>query len=587
MERREEKLFGATYSNRQLFGGFWRLAKPYWFSEDRWRALGLLSLVVFLTLFMVYLTVQFNAWYQTTWNDLQNFDMKGFWTQMVKFCVLAAFWVASGVLTQFLTLQLQNRWRLWMTHRFLEHWMADKSHYLWQLTEKKTDNPDQRISEDIRDFVSNSLSLSLGLLSEAVTFFSFITILWTLSGPLAIPLGGGRVFSLPGYMAWACLVYSVVGTWLTHKIGRPLIGLNYRQQLLEANFRFSLVRLRENGESVALSAGEAIEEKSLKGHFQWVFANFRSIIFKQFHLNMFTTGFGQIALIFPLAVASPQYFAKKIGIGGLQRVMDAFGQVQGALSWVVNNYVTLAYWRSVVERLEGFENEVAVTKQMRAKARAVLHPDPSAASIRLEEVELSLPGNPHPLTAPLAMEFKKGLSVLISGPSGCGKSTLLRALYGLWPFTRGRITLPEKAGVLVMPQKPYLPVGSLKAAFTYPQAEEEIPDSEILDVLGLCRLEHLKDRLGESENWALILSVGEQQRVAWARVFLHKPQWIFLDEATSALDEDAQERLYRALKERLPGTTMVSVAHSQDPKEHHQAVWNFLGGKGTEPTGAG
>ncbi len=311
MERREEKLFGATYSNRQLLGGFWKLAKPFWFSEERWPALGILSLVVVLTLFSVFVTVQFNSWYQTTWDDLQKFDLKGFENQMLMFCLLGALNVLSGVLGQFFTLQLQNRWRLWMTRRFLEHWLSEKSHYLWQLTEKKTDNPDQRIAEDVRDFVSNSLGLTLGLLNQVVTFFSFLTILWTMSGPLAIPLGGGRVFSLPGYMVWACLLYSIGGTWLTHKIGRPLIGLNYQQQLLEANFRFGLVRLRENGESVALSNGEKMEEQSLKGHFQWVFGNFRSIIFKQLHLGMFTNGFGQLALIVPLAVASPNISLRK------------------------------------------------------------------------------------------------------------------------------------------------------------------------------------------------------------------------------------------------------------------------------------
>lgn len=583
MERSGEKLFGATYTNRQLFGGFWKLAKPFWFSEERWPAFGMLSLVVVLTLFSVFLTVQFNLLYQTLWDALQKFDLKGFWAQMIRFCMLAVFWVTVGVFNQFFTMQLQNRWRLWMTRRFLEEWLSENSHYLWQLTGKKTDNPDQRIAEDVRDFVSNSLALSLGLLNQVVTFFSFLTILWTLSGPLAIPLGGGRFFSLPGYMVWACLLYSVTGTWLTHRIGRPLIGLNYRQQLLEANFRFGLVRLRENGESVALSDGERMEEQSLKGHFQWVFGNFRSIIFKQLHLNMFTSGFGQLAIIIPLAVAYPMYFAKKFGIGGLQRVCDAFGQVQGSLSWVVNNYVTLAYWRSVVERLEGFEKEIERTKKMHEEAQSVLGYAPDQGAIRLEQVVLFLPGNLRPLTEPLNVEFKKGKSILISGPSGCGKSTLLRALYGIWPFSKGRVILPEKAGMMVMPQKPYLPVGTLKATFTYPKAESDFPDSEILKILSLCRLDHLKDRLSESENWALILSMGEQQRVAWARVFLQKPQWIFLDEATSALDEDAQERLYRAMKEHLPGTTIISVAHRQNPQDYHHVVWNFMSGEYPEP----
>ena len=595
MESQQERLFGATYSNRQLFGGFWRLAKPYWFSEERWPARGFLALVVALNLGWVYLMVWLNHWYQKFYDAMQKLDENAFWSLMLQFGLLAGIAIFVGVYRQFFQLTLQNRWRLWMTRRFLEHWMAEKSHYLWQLSEKKTDNPDQRIAEDVRDFVNNSLSLSVGLLNQVVTLFSFIAILWTLSGPLAVPLGGGRSFSLPGYMAWVCLVYAGLATLITHRIGRPLIPLNYRQQLVEANFRFSLVRLRENGESVALSEGEAVEEQGLKEHFEWVYSNMRSIIHKQMHLGFFTWGYNQIATIFPFLVAAPRFFSKAMGFGGLIQVSNAFGQVKDALSWVVENYSTLAYWRSVVERLEGFENEVEHTKRMHAQARFVLAAA-SSDSIRLEQVELSLPGAVHPLTAPLEMEFKKGRSVLISGPSGCGKSTLLRALYGIWPFTRGRISIPaglsgvasaeSGAPLMVMPQKPYLPVGTLRAAFTYPKAEGGVPDAEIMRVLSLCRLDHLQDRLGEPDNWALVLSVGEQQRVAWARVFLHKPQWIFLDEATSALDEDAQERLYGALKKELPGTTLISVAHSQNPKEHHQAVWNILSTKGLEPVGA-
>jgi putative ATP-binding cassette transporter len=583
MESGKEKLFGATYSNRQLFGGFWRLAKPYWFSEERWAARGMLALIVVLNLGWVYLMVWLNQWYQKFYDAMQKLDEAAFWDLMKQFGLLAGIAIFVGVYRQFFLQILQNRWRKWMTRRFLEHWLREKSHYLWQLTEKKTDNPDQRIAEDVRDFVNNSLSLSVGLLNQTVTLFSFIAILWKLSGPLPLPLWGGHSLSLPGYMAWVCLVYAFVATWITHRIGRPLIPLNFRQQLVEANFRFSLVRLRENGESVALSEGEKVEEESLKGHFGWVYANMRSIIGKQMHLGFFTWGYDQLASVFPFIVAAPRFFSKQIALGGLMQISNAFGKVKDALSWVVDNYVVLAYWRSVVERLEGFEGEVERTKQMYAQARSVIRTAPSQDSLRLEQVSLSLPGNSTPLTRPLDIEFKKGQSILISGPSGCGKSTLLRALYGIWPFTRGRITLPDKAEVMVMPQKPYLPVGTLKAAFTYPKDESEIADSDVLNVLTLCRLDHLKDRLAQPDNWALILSVGEQQRVAWARVFLQKPQWIFLDEATSALDEDAQERLYRALKEQLPGTTMISVAHRQNPAEHHQQIWDILSGGDPHP----
>ena len=578
MAGEKERLFGATYSNRQVLGGFWKLARPYWFSEERWSGRGLLALVVGLNLGWVYLLVWLNTWYRNFYDALQKFQARLFWHLLLEFCGVAAVAILVAVFRQFFSQTLRNRWRLWMTRRFLGDWLSDKSHYLWRLTDTKTDNPDQRISEDIRDFVDNSLGLSVGLLNQVVTLFSFIAILWTLSGPLAIPLGGGRSLSVPGYMAWACLVYAGVATWLTHRIGRPLIPLNFRQQELEANFRFGLVRLRENGEGVALSEGEAVEERDLKGHFQWVFSNMRSIIRKQMHLGFFTSAYDQAAVVFPFMVAAPRYFAKVIGFGGLLQISNAFDRVRTALSWVVENYSALAYWRSVVERLEGFEDEVERTKSMRARAASLLHEAPRGGSIRLRGVSLSLPGEGRALTSALDAEFRPGRSVLISGPSGCGKSTLLRALRGLWPFATGSFDLPAGDPVMVLPQKPYLPVGTLKAALAYPEAEEGVTDGEAAEVLELCRLDHLKPALHAADNWALVLSVGEQQRVAWARVFLRGPKWIFLDEATSALDEDAQERLYRGLKERLPGTTMVSVAHAQNPRERHQAVWELSAG---------
>jgi len=575
MDVQTENPFGSTYSKRQLLGGFWRLSKPYWFSEERWAARGMLLLVVALNLAWVYLIVKVNTWYQKFYDAVQKLDEKAFWSLILYFCGLAAAAILIWVYRQFITQTLQNRWRKWMTHRFLEQWMSEKSHYLWQLSDKTTDNPDQRISEDVRDFVNNSIGLSTGLLNQVVTLASFIGILWTLSGPLDIPLGGGRSFPLPGYMAWVCLLYASAATWITHRIGRPLIALNYRQQLVEANFRFGLVRLRENGESVALSDGEAVEQAGLKGHFSYVYSNFRGIIRKNMHLGFFTIGYDQIASIFPLVVAAPRFFAKVITLGVLMQISNAFDKVKEALSWVVDNYGTLAYWRSVVERLDGFEAEVERTKAMHQAAQNVLRYSTTQGSIRLERVALSVPGNPQPLTTPLDFEFMKGHSLLISGQSGCGKSTLFRALYGIWPFAEGRVTLPENAKVMVMPQKPYLPVGTLKAAFAYPKPEAEVSEAEMARVLSTCRLDHLRGQLQVPDNWALVLSVGEQQRVAWARVFLQKPDWIFLDEATSALDEDAQVRLYAALKTQLPGTTMVSVAHRQNPEEHHESVWNL------------
>jgi putative ATP-binding cassette transporter len=576
MDNKDTRLFGATYTNRQLFKGFWKLGKPYWFSEEKWPARGLLTLVILLTLGWVYLMVLVNTWYRNFYNAIQQFNEKIFWSLLGYFGILAAFAILISVFRQYFTQTLQNRWRKWMTRKFLEQWLQDKSHYLWQLGEKKTDNPDQRISEDIRDFVNYSLTLSVGLLNQVVTFFSFISILWILSGPLHIPLGHGQYFSVPGYMAWACLIYAGISTWIAHRIGRPLIGFNYNQQLLEADFRFSLVRLRENGESVALSDGENVEEASLKNSFQWVFFNFKSIIRKTMHLNFFSSGYDQLAIVFPLMVAAPRYFAKQIGYGGLIQVTNSFDQVRRALSWILDNYATLAYWRSVVERLEGFEYEVDRTKQMRIQAQSVVQHEPNQGAIRLDQVTLLLPGNAKPLLNSLDMQFQEGKYTLILGPSGCGKSTLFRTIYGIWPYAKGKVYLPANAKIMIVPQKPYLPVGTLRATLTYPKSELEFSDHEIKEVLALCSLSHLEHRLDESANWALMLSGGEQQRVIWGRIFLHQPQWIFMDEATSALDEVTQENLYSVLKQRLPATTVISAIHRQDPQKFHQVILDIL-----------
>jgi len=562
-------------ARKGLLRSFWRLAKPYWFSEEAGSAWSLLSLVVGLSLASVYLLVQFNTWNQAFYDAVQKFDEPAFWTLMLRFCLLAAGFIFVGVFNQYFSLILQNRWRRWMTRRLLDRWLDDKSHYLWHLADARTDNPDQRIAEDVRDFVQQSLDLSVGLLNQIVTLASFIAILWTLSGPLAIPLGSGHSFSLPGYMAWVCLAYAVTGTWLSHRIGKPLIHINYAQQQTEADFRFGLVRLRENAESVALSDGEKAERHSLRGLFDLVYANFQALLRKQMHLNFFSIGYDQIATVFPYLVAAPRYFSKQITLGGLFQIANAFSQVKDALSWAVANYPTLAFWRAVVERLEGFEDEIVRTKDMRTRALAVLGSSPAGGSVHLEALSLSLPGQDAPLTAPLNLDFPAGRSVLISGPSGCGKSTLLRAVHGVWPFSQGRVLLPQNESRMVFPQKPYLPIGSLRAALAYPSEADAVPDSEIQAVLGLCRLEHLREHLDQVESWSLILSVGEQQRVAWARVFLQKPRWLFLDEATSALDEATQQRLYQALETQLPETTMISVAHSQNPRQHHQGVWDF------------
>ena len=544
---------GRHFSWREL----WDLVRPYWFGSDRWAGRGLLALVVGLNLGMVYLNVLFNQWNNSFYTALQKLDYPAFTHQLLRFCMLAAFYIAAAVYQLYLNQALQIRWREWLTKHYLDHWLSHHAYYRLQL-DGLTDNPDQRISDDLRSFVGLTLSLSLGLLSSVVTLASFCAILWTLSGALHFPLFGHAI-SIPGYMVWAALVYAIVGSWLTHWIGRPLIGLNFNQQRYEADFRYSLVRLRENAEAVALYGGEAHERGTFVDRFSYVVGNWWALIRRQKKLTWFTAGYSQAAVVFPFLVAAPRYFSKSIELGGLMQTASAFGQVQGALSYLVGAYTDIADWRSIVDRLIGFKMAVEGYAAAPGATAITLEPG-SAAGLAVEDLALNLPDG-SALMAPAAFRIEPGEQVLISGPSGSGKSTLFRALSGIWPFGRGRIRLPAQARVMFLPQKPYMPLGTLAAALAYPDEPSASEDGDKAAALVDCGLASLVPRLQETENWGQALSPGEQQRLAFARVLLKKPDWLFLDEATASLDEPMERMLYGILQRRLPRLTLVSIGH--------------------------
>jgi vitamin B12/bleomycin/antimicrobial peptide transport system ATP-binding/permease protein len=550
---------------RELLHDTWTLIRPYWSSEDRWAGRGLLILVIGLNLGIVYLNVLFNRWNNTFYNALQDKDYAVFWSQLLRFTWLAAIFIVVAVYQLYLNQMLQIRWRRWLTERYLGAWLADGAYYRMQLTTSETDNPDQRIAEDLRLFVSATLTLGIGGMRAVVTLVVFIGILWGLSGPLTIPLGAG--WSIPGYMVWAALLYATVGTWLTNWIGRPLVGLNFDQQRYEADFRFGLVRFRENAEGVALYRGEADELRSFRERFAAVVNNWWGIMRRQKRLTWFTAGYGQAAVIFPFVVAGPRYFRGEIPLGGLMQVASAFGQVQDALSFIISAYPDLAQWRSVVQRLVGFERALA---RMRADTASdgVRRTPGTGEALALDRVDLKLPGG-RPLLEGATLDFQPGDSALISGPSGAGKSTLFRAIAGIWPFGRGEISLPRDGRVLFLPQKPYLPIGTLRDVVSYPSPPGGFDDDALRDALEAVGLPALTARLGEHAHWALALSPGEQQRIAFARALVQKPAWLFLDEATSALDEASEVRLYTLLRERLPGVTLVSVGHRSTLRPFH------------------
>jgi putative ATP-binding cassette transporter len=566
--------------------GFWKdlwaLLKPYWFAEDRatLRIFGfsftarekligrtLLFTIIAMTLGLVYINVQFNSWYNDFYNALQEKKQAEFLRQMAKFGVLASIYIVVAVYAFYLNQMLQIRWRRWLTDRYLQEWLSERTYYRMQLTGRQTDNPDQRISEDMKLFVDDSLSLSLGFLNAVVTLVSFVGILWGLSGALAIPLGASSV-EIPGYMVWVAVIYAIVGTWLTHKLGKPLISLNFNQQRFEADFRFNLVRFRENSEGVALYRGEQGELEGFRERFQHVVGNWWSLMRRQKILNFFTIGYSQIAVVFPFLVASPRYFSGAIQLGGLIQISNAFGQVQQSLSWFINAYPTFASWKATVDRLTGFHTAIVTTQMQQRESPGVALEAGDGTALALDQIDLGLPTG-RTLLSKADVEIPEGARVLVRGPSGSGKSTLFRAIAGIWPFGAGRVRLPRGFRALFLPQRPYFPLGTLHAAVSYPAAPEGFSQAQTKEALTAVGLANLTERMQEEANWSMQLSGGEQQRVAFARALLHEPNWLFMDEATSALDEPSQAALMALLQERLPSTTVVSIAHRPAMSEHH------------------
>jgi len=549
---------------------FWALTKPYWVSEQRAKGLTLLATVVGLALMMVWLEVQFNYWNRDFYNTFENRDQAEFFRQLGMFALLALIWIITAVYRLYFLQMLQIEWRTWLTDRFLADWMKDQAHYRMQLLDRGTDNPDQRIAEDLRIFVEYTSDLALGLLSAVVTLISFVVILWTLSGPLEI-FG----LSIPGYLVWVALIYAIGGTFLTHFIGRKLIGLDFNQQRVEADFRFSLVRLRENSEGVALYRGETEELGGLRQRFAAVIGNWWQIMFKRKQLGWFTSFYYQLAIIFPYVVVSPRFFSGAIPLGAIFQTASAFGQVQGSLSWFINAYTAFAQWKATVDRLIGFTASLERVREEADKLDGE-RVEGSQESLVVEDLTLALPQGT-PLLARTALELKPGEHVLVTGPSGAGKSTFFRALSGIWPYWKGRIRLPRGARLLFLPQKPYLPIGALKRAVCYPDHPSQHSDESVRATLGQVGLAHFAGDLERSENWAQVLSGGEQQRLAFARALLTRPDWLFLDEATASLPEPDQDRLYRLLKDELKRTTIVSVGHRESLAAHHKRRLEWRG----------
>ena len=550
-----------------FLGDAWRLALPYFRSEEKWSARALLVSIIALNLLLVGMSVVLNYWNGAFYDSLQNKNWELFMQLLFSyrtgeagfmpgFVPIVTLYIPIAIYRTYLNQWLQIRWRRWMTDHLLTDWLSDRAYYTIGLTADPaglgTDNPDQRVADDLRKYVEDTLRLGLGLLSNVVSLFNFALILWTLSG--AVTLLG---VTIPGYMLWAAVLYAAIGSVLTHYVGRPLAVLSFQQEKAEADFRFALVRLRENTEGIALYSGEKAEKAGLIDRFAAVFANWRLIMNRQKLLNALSAGYEQAAAVFPIVVAAPRYFSGEIALGGLTRTAGAFARVQGSLSWFIEAYADLASFRATVARLAGFRRAIDVARGLADQGTRLR--SSAGGGIAATDLSLTMPDGT-PLLAYSGVLFPKGRSTAISGRSGSGKSTLFRALAGIWPYGSGVVERPP-GRYLFLPQRPYIPLGTLRHVLTYPASDTSFGNEAVLQALADAGLASLAPQLDDDQPWMQRLSGGEQQRLAVARALLQRPDWLFMDEATASLDPEAETELYIKLRQNLPDTTIISIAH--------------------------
>jgi putative ATP-binding cassette transporter len=526
---------------------------------------GFVAFLVLVNQAQVGISVRLSYFNRDWFNALEEKNGDLFWRLLYTvFLFWALIYIVSAIIEYVVQSQLMIRWRRWLTERYIADWLGEGSHYRLTLQGRIADNPDQRIADDVDMFINRTYNLSISLISTISSLVSFSIILWTISANFTIP---GTDIAIPGFLFWVACLYSGIGTLITHLIGRRLIGLYFSQQKYEASFRFSLARLREYAEQVALLRGEATEQHLLMGRFGDVIGNFLSIVSVRKILMAFTAFYGQISPFIPYIVAAPFYFIGKIQLGILTQTASAFGRVEGSLSYFIDAYTSVADYFSVVRRLASFDSALESARNLGTMRPNIEHAAGSTSDLQVKALRLSLPDGRPIIEADL--DFRNGESVLISGPSGSGKSTLLRALSGIWPFGTGLIALPEHVTVMLLPQRPYLPQGTLRAAIAYPAAADHYSDAAIHNALSNVGLPNLASALDDEALWAQRLSGGEQQRIAVARSLLAKPDWLFLDEATSALDEDSENRLYEAIRVGLPRSTLISIGHRSTLKAFH------------------
>lgn len=552
----------------------WQLIKSYWQSKFRLPAYLFFGIVVVMTVSLVGLEVALNYWYNYFYNALQEYDKHGVIRLLVIFCGIATIYIIIGVYRFYIAQLFSLRWRQWLTNRFIARWLKNHSYYLLEQFDEQTDNPDQRLQEDVGALVNSSMDLSLGLITAITTFLAFIYILWQLSGDLTIPLGYFGTWHLHGYLVWVGILYALIGTILTIKLGHPLISLNFEQQKREASFRFAAVDLRTHTEHIALYKAEKREKNILERLFGRVLDNWYAIILRQKIVLWFTLGYNQVSVILPLLVVMPQYFDKVFLLGGLVQSLKAFSSVQDSLSFMINSYTRIAEWKAVANRLTTFVNHMEVAEKDAAAQNKLIITKQNEPMIKIIHLAITTPQKKL-LLQNVNQTFLHGERYLLEGASGIGKSTFIRSIAGIWPYASGEIFIPAKQKLMYLPQRPYMPIGSLLEALNFPDEHPLESDADVMTILRDCRLEQLTDRLHEVASWSTQLSPGEQQRITFARILLEKPDWVFLDESTSQLDMENEEYFYNLLLERLPAISLISVGHRPSLKQYHQHIINM------------
>ena len=551
----------------------WQLIKLYWRSEKRKYAYAAALFIILMTLVLVAFDVIFSYWFNYFYDALQEYKLHQAIYLLVMFFALAGLYIILAVYRYYISQVFGLRWRRWLTEQFIDRWLLNRDYYFLETFDEHTDNPDQRIQEDINSLVVNSISLSIGLIGAVTTFLAFIYVLWQLSGKLHLHLGSLGTWNIPGYLVWVAIIYSSIGTYLTFKIGRPLVGLNFEQQRREATFRFAAIDLRSHAENVALYRGEGHQKSILQQLFGRVLDNWYAIILRQKLLLWFTSGYNQAAVALPLLVVLPNYFEKVFLLGGLMQSLRAFSSIQDALSFFVNSYPQIAEWRAVTQRLTTLLDHMNAIDQKVAEQDQLSFHKEAENKIVAKNVSISTP-NGSALLKGINEEFIHKQNYLLQGISGIGKSTFIRTIAGIWPYAAGDIVLPTRQKIMYLPQKVYMPIGTLAEAILFPDKQHPELETMLPQVLRDCRLENLIPRLNETAAWSDQLSPGEQQRVAFARVLIHKPDWVFLDETTSMLDLANEAHMYNLLKTQLPNCSIISVSHRPTLDTFHDHVIN-------------